>query len=161
MNMDLISRKVEIIQDTMQHPKGWFGLCSIFLIIDQYIFSQWNFALGFFMLVLMDTMVGSYVAYQRGKFSGRKFRKMLADKFLVYFTIIISFSIGTKITLQDGSESIIKYLNIPLYSLFITVELSSIVRKWYTYKPFPFLKKIMQHFKWQDFEEDKKNKINE
>jgi len=146
MNVGLMLRSIDNIGNTLEHPKGWFGLCTIFLIIDHYIFSQWNFAIGFFMIFIIDTIVGSYCAYQMRLFSFYNFRKKLADKSLAYFTIILSYSIGTKIVLDDGSASIIHYLDIPFYSLFVTVELGSVIKNWYEYKRWPFLKKLMKHF---------------
>jgi hypothetical protein len=146
MSSNLINSSLENIQDAVQHPKGWLGICTLFFIIDQYVFSQWSFGLNFFMLFILDTLVGVYVAFRMERFSFTKFRRKLMDKSLAYFTIIISYSIATKIVLDDGSESIISYLNIPFYSLFVTVELASIIKNWYTYKQWPFLLKIIKHF---------------
>jgi phage-related holin len=145
MNIELVNRTVEQINQVIEHPKGWFGVCTLFFLIDHYIFSQWNFAIGFFLLFVIDTMVGTYCAWQQRKFSFQKFRQKLADKSLAYFTIIIGYSIATKIVLENGSESVIRFLDIPFYSLFVTVEMASIIRNWYEYKRWPFLRKILRH----------------
>lgn len=158
MNADMASKTYDSIQQTLEHPKGWLGLCTLFFVIDHYIFSQWDFALGFFMIFIIDTLVGMYCAFKLHRFSFFEFRKKLADKSLAYFTIIISYSIATKIVLDNGSESIIQYLDIPFYSLFVTVELASIIKNWYEYKRWPFLRKLMKHFQGYNDDTGKENK---
>lgn len=158
MNIELVNRTTQQIQNAIEHPKGWLGICTLFFIIDHYIFSQWDFAIGFFMLFIIDTGAGTYCAYKMKKFSFKTFREKLADKSLAYFTIIISYSIATKIVLENGSESIIQYLDIPFYSLFITVELGSIIKNWYEYKQWPFLRKLMKHFEGYNDETGKEAK---
>ena len=146
MNHELVGRTIDHIGNALEHPKGWFGLCTLFFIIDRYIFSQWDFAIGFLIIFVIDTIVGSYCAFRMKEFSFSEFKHKLADKSLAYFTIIISYSIATKIILDDGSESIIKYLDIPFYSLFVTVEICSIIKSWYRFKRYPFLLQLMKHF---------------
>lgn len=133
------------IQKALEHPTSWFSITGICYLIDHYVFSQWDFAIGFFIIFIIDTLVGSYCAFQMKNFSFKKFRKMLCDKSIAYFSIIISYSVGTKIVLEDGSQSLVHYLDIPFYSLFVSVELGSIVKNWYEYKRWPWLRTFMKH----------------
>ena len=128
----------------MTHPKLWAILSAIGLFITQYVFSQWAFAVGFFIIFIMDTISGMYVAYRTNAFKGELFRTMLMDKCLAYFTIIVSFSAGTKVMLQNSDVNIIQYLNVPFYSLFIGVELRSVVIKWYKFKQWSWLGDLLR-----------------
>jgi hypothetical protein len=132
------------IGEEITHPKLWAILSAIGLFITQYVFSQWAFAVGFFIIFIMDTISGMYVAYRTHVFSGQLFRIMLMDKCLAYFTIIIAFSAGTKVMLQNSDVNIIQYLNVPFYSLFIGVELRSVVIKWYKFKKWPWLGALLR-----------------
>tara|TARA_R110002020_G_scaffold475112_1_gene708648 strand:+ start:34253 stop:34813 length:561 start_codon:yes stop_codon:yes gene_type:complete len=134
------------IWDDLIHPKLWAFLSAIGLFITQYIFSQWAFAIGFFIIFICDTISGSFVALRTGKYEGKIFREKLFDKCVAYFTIIIAFSAGTKVTLQDSHINLIQYLNVPFYSLFIAVELRSIANSWYKYKRWPWLKELLEIF---------------
>jgi hypothetical protein len=143
------------ISDTVEHPKLWALITTISVLFTQYVFSQWSFAIGFFIIFILDTISGSYVAWRMKNFEGKIFRAKLMDKSLAYFTIIISFSVGTKIVLHESDINLIKYLNLPFYSLFITVELRSIVWKWYEFKKWPWLGSLLELF-----DKDKKKEID-
>jgi phage-related holin len=130
-------------QDTIEHPKLWIILSAIGAFICQYVFSQWAFAIGFFIIFIMDTISGAYVAWRLNEFSGKIFRQKLMDKSLAYFTIIISFSVGTKIVLEGSETNLIQYLNVPFYSLFIAVELRSVAINWYKYTHWQWLKDLL------------------
>jgi len=148
----------ENLAKNIENPKGWMLATSLFWFINQYVFSQWSFAIGFMMVFIIDTFTGSYCAFQKKEFSFVKFREMLFEKSLAYFSIIISYSIGTKIIMEDGTGSIIQYLNIPFYSLFFTVEFGSILKNWYKYKKWPWLKPLMKHFDGFDDKTGKEEK---
>ena len=138
------------LQQAIEHPKLWIILSAIGAFISQYVFSQWAFAIGFFIIFIMDTISGTYVAWRLNEYSGADFRKKLMDKCLAYFTIIISFSVGTKIILEGSETNLIQYLNVPFYSLFIAVELRSVVMKWYKYTQWPWLHRIIKFIDGND-----------
>lgn len=150
MISEYMIRSFENIGRSIENPKVWIVSASLFWFINQYVFSQWSFALGFLMVFVIDTLTGSYCAFRKKEFSLKKFREKLFEKSLAYFSIIISYSIGTKIVLEDGSQSIIQYLNIPFYSLFFSVEFMSILKNWYEYKKWPWLRPLMKHFEGFD-----------
>ncbi len=127
------------IYETIEHPKIWAFFSALGLLFTQYVFSQWTFALGFFIIFLCDTLSGAYIALRKGKYSGKVLRDKLMDKSFAYFMIIISYSAGTKITLQNSDINLIQYLNVPVYTLFILVELKSVLRNWYGYTGWPWL----------------------
>lgn len=119
-------------------------ITAIGAFITQYVFSQWSFAATFFIAFICDTVSGTYIAFQKGEFTGKIFRTMLMDKCIAYFTIIISFSAGTKMALEGSDTNIIQYLNVPFYSLFISVEIRSNIIKWYKYKKWPWLGELIK-----------------
>ncbi|PRY90573.1 hypothetical protein [Mongoliibacter ruber] len=120
---------------------------GLILFVEQYIFSEWHFALAFLIIFFFDTLSGSYIAYRTNTFSGQIFREKLMDKMIAYGSIIISFSVITKV-IVDGSEfNAIRYFNLPFYSLFSLVEFRSIVLKWYIFKKWKWLGKLL---KWID-----------
>ena len=146
MNFEHVVRTIEHIGEAIYHPKNWIIVSASLWFVNEYIFSQWNFAIGFFMIFILDTMIGTYVAWQMKEFSGYKFRKMLCDKSITYFAIVVSFSIATKITLEDGASLHLDFLNIPFYGILTTVEISSIITSIYRYKKWPWLRPLMKHF---------------
>lgn len=134
------------IYETKDHPQLWAILSAIGLFFTNYVFSQWAFAIGFFIIFMMDTATGVYIAVRTKTFSGQTFRHKLLDKCVCYFTIIIAFSAGTKIMLDESNINLIQYLNVPVYSLFIAVELRSIALNWYRFKQWPWLKELLDLF---------------
>ena len=136
---------IKIWHDVL-HPKLWAILSGIGLFITQYVFSQWGFAIGFFIIFICDTISGTYVAIRTGTYKGEIFREKLMDKCVAYFSIIIAFSAGTKVALQESNINLIQYLNVPFYSLFIAVELRSIGNTWYGFKKWSWLKELLELF---------------
>ena len=153
--IDHMTRTFNNILLTLEYPKAWAITTAFFFFINQYIFSQWNFAFGFFIIFLLDTIGGSYIAYRRKVFCFKTFKEKLMDKSLAYFSIICSYSVGTKIVLEGADDNLIKLLDIPFYSIFITAEIFSILRNWYRYKRWPALRMLMKHFKGFDDETGK------
>lgn len=156
MNLIFIPKYLTRIYASVENPKLWVMITSISLFISKYVFSQWAFAIGFFIIFIMDTISGTYIAYRTKTFEGKKFRDMLLDKCIAYFAIIISFSAGTKIALEESNINLIEYLNLPFYSLFIGVELNSIFKKWYEFKKWKWLGTFIELF-----EKDKKINYDE
>lgn len=139
LNLKYMPAYLTKIYETVEHPKIWALLSFIGILFTKYIFSQWIFALGFFIIFICDTFSGAYIAWRKKEYSGKILRDKLMDKSVAYFMIIISFSVATKITLQDSNLNLIQYLNIPVYTLFTLVELKSVIRNWYTYTKWPWL----------------------
>ncbi|MFN3802863.1 phage holin family protein [Belliella pelovolcani] len=144
INLDDITNYFNKILESIESPKLWMLITAIGAFITQYVFSQWSFALTFFIVFICDTISGSHIALKKREFTGKKFRDMLMDKCIAYFTIIISFSAGTKMVLEGSDTNIIQYLNVPFYSLFISVEIRSNILKWYKYKKWPWLGELLQ-----------------
>ena len=122
----------------------WAMLSAIGLFITQYVFSQWAFAYGFFGIFIFDTITGVYIALRTQTFKGDVFRLKMLDKTVCYITIILAFSMATKMSIENSDINLIQYLNVPIYSLFIMVELRSIVLNWYKFKQWPFLGQILE-----------------
>lgn len=152
MNVDNIKFYLQDIFDAFSAPKFW--LCFSFLqsFIATYIFSEWNFAIGFFIIFLVDTWSGIYVSWKKKVFSVKTLKDKLTDKSVAYFSIIISYSVATKITLNNSAFNILDFLDVGFYSICITAEFFSIIRTWYKYKKWPILKKLMAHYK--DFDDE-------
>jgi len=149
-----IQRTLESLGETIQHPKGLAITSTIFWFINQYIFSEWHFAIGFFGVYVMDTLSGMYVSWRMKEFNLKILKEKLFDKSVMYFSIIIGYSMATKIVLSGVETNIIKLLDIPFYSIFVTTEVISIMKNWYRYKKYPVLKRLMKNF--QGFNEDNK-----
>ncbi|MDN3688692.1 phage holin family protein [Cyclobacterium jeungdonense] len=142
-NFNYISAQLTHVYEEILHPKLYAVVTALGLFICQYVFSQWAFAIAFFIIFIMDTFSGSYISWRQKEFSGKIFRDKLMDKCVAYFTIIISFSVATKMLLQESDINLIKYLNLPFYTLFITVELRSIFVKWYRFTRWEWLEKLL------------------
>ncbi|MBD3627594.1 phage holin family protein [Cyclobacterium sp.] len=142
-NFNYISAQLTHVYEEILHPKLYAFVTAVGLFICQYVFSQWAFAIAFFIIFIMDTISGSYISWRQKEFSGKIFRDKLMDKCIAYFTIIISFSVATKMLLEESDTNLIKYLNLPFYTLFITVELRSIFVKWYRFTRWEWLEKLL------------------
>lgn len=132
--------------------KVYLLMIPIQTFINTYVFDEWNFALGFFMIFLIDTWTGIYVAWRQKQFSTKILRDKLLDKGVAYFSLIMCWSIGTKIVLNGDSEGILQYLDLAFYNIFVVAEIFSIIQNWYKYKQWPVLAKLMKHFKGFDDE---------
>lgn len=131
---------------SIETPKVWVPLVAIQGFIAQYIFSEWNFAIAFIGVYILDTLSGIYVAWRKKEYSSTVLREKLFDKTVAYFTIILAYSMATKMVLSGSETNVIKFFDIPFYSIFITAELFSIIKKWYEFRKWPVLKKLMSHF---------------
>lgn len=138
--------------ESLKHPNVWVILGGLQWFVNTYIFSEWNFALGFFIVFGCDTLSGIFIALRQKKYSGKVLRDKLLDKSVAYFLLIIGYSAVTKISLNGSDTNIIQYLDLPFYSILAGAELTSIIRNWYKYKKFGFLKKLMSHFDGFDSE---------
>lgn len=143
------------IGDNIMDPKLWAVLVYFGVLFSEYVFNQWSFAIGFFIIWILDTVSGVYVAFRTRTYSGKVFREKLADKSIAYGTIIIAFSAGTKVVLHGSDINLINYLNLPFYSLFIAAELRSIVLKWYEFKKWAWLGALLELF-----DKNKKQEVN-
>lgn len=140
----------------IKNPLVWLSFSTLGVFFEKYIFSEWSIGISFFFVMLIDTFVGSFVAYKQKNFSFKTFREKFMDKAVVYSTLIFAFSISSKMTFEDGSRVPIDYLNIPFYSLLATAEIGSIVRNLYNYKKWPVLKKLISHFPEDNQEDERK-----
>ena len=138
-----IHHHIITIFENVEHPKLWAILSAIGLFFSNYVFHQWGFAIGFMIIMIMDTFSGVYIAIRTGTYSSQALRSKLMDKSVAYFSIILSFSAGTKIMLEESDINLIQYLNIPFYSLFIAAELRSVIHKWYVFKGWKWLGDLM------------------
>lgn len=126
------------------------------VFINNYIFSEWDFARGFFIIFLIDTWSGIFIAWRTKTFSVKILREKLLDKSVAYFSLIIGWSTATKIGVNGSSEGILQYMDLGFYNIFVVAEFFSILKNWYKYKPSPILKKLMKHFDGFDSETGEK-----
>lgn len=148
---------VQELLDSAKSPSFWMVFSFLQWLISTYIFSEWGFAVGFFIAFVMDTFSGIYIAWREKRYSGKILRDKLMDKSVAYFTIIIAYSATTKIVLQGSDTNVIQYIDLPFYSIFAGAEVASIIKKWYEYKKWPVLAKLMTHFQGFNNETGKKD----
>lgn len=127
-------------------PQGWLSLTILQGFIHQFIFSEWNFAIGFFGIFLVDTWSGIFIAWRQKRFNSKILRDKLLDKSIAYFSIIIAYSMATKITLDGSGTNLLKFSDLIFYSIISAAEFASIVKNWYSYKKWPWLRPIMKYF---------------
>lgn len=156
IHLDKVVYHLDDLVSAINSTKVYLILTSFHAFINAYIFSEWNFALGFFIIFIIDTWSGCFIAWRQKVFSFKVFRGKLLDKSVAYFSIIIAYSIGTKIVLNGVDTNVVKYLDLGFYNLFIVAELFSIIKNWYHYKQWPVLKKLMKHFEGFDSETGEK-----
>jgi phage-related holin len=63
-------------------------LSFVIMIIDKYVFNDWEFIAMLTVLIALDTILGFYVAFIEKKVSSDKFAKLFT-KIIVYMVMVI------------------------------------------------------------------------
>jgi toxin secretion/phage lysis holin len=96
--------------------------------VDKYVFSDWEFIFTLVVLIVLDTVLGFYLAWKRKEVSSDGFAKLF-KKLIVYIVLLICSHTAATVK-ANGSEIImLNWLDSVIYSGIIVREILSLFEK--------------------------------
>jgi phage-related holin len=103
-------------------------LSFIVLIIDKYIFNDWEFIAMLTVLIALDTLLGFYVAFVKKDVSSDKFAKLFT-KIIVYMVMLICSHSATHVRANGSEIIVLAWLDSVIYSGIVVREILSLFEK--------------------------------
>jgi phage-related holin len=103
-------------------------LSFIVLIIDKYIFNDWEFIAMLTVLIALDTLLGFYVAFIKKEVSSDKFAKLFT-KIIVYMVMLICSHSATHVRANGSEIIVLAWLDSVIYSGIVVREILSLFEK--------------------------------
>jgi len=103
-------------------------LSFIVLIIDKYIFNDWEFIAMLTVLIALDTLLGFYVAFIKKNVSSDKFAKLFT-KIIVYMVMLICSHSATHVRANGSEIIVLAWLDSVIYSGIVVREILSLFEK--------------------------------
>ena len=103
-------------------------LSFIVLIIDKYIFNDWEFIAMLTVLIALDTLLGFYVALIKKDVSSDKFAKLFT-KIIVYMVMLICSHSATHVRANGSEIIVLAWLDSVIYSGIVVREILSLFEK--------------------------------
>jgi phage-related holin len=103
-------------------------LSFVIMIIDKYVFNDWEFIAMLTVLIALDTILGFYVAFINKKISSDKFAKLFT-KIIVYMVMLICSHAATHVKANGSEITILAWLDSVIYSGIIVREILSLFEK--------------------------------
>lgn len=103
-------------------------LSFIVLIIDKYIFNDWEFIAMLTVLIALDTLLGFYVAFVKKEVSSDKFAKLFT-KIIVYMVMLICSHAATHVRANGSEIIVLAWLDSVIYSGIVVREILSLFEK--------------------------------
>ena len=103
-------------------------LSFIVLIIDKYIFNDWEFIAMLTVLIALDTLLGFYVAFIKKDVSSDKFAKLFT-KIIVYMVMLICSHSATHVRANGSEIIVLAWLDSVIYSGIVVREILSLFEK--------------------------------
>lgn len=100
----------------------------IVLIIDKYIFNDWEFIAMLTVLIALDTLLGFYVAFIKKDVSSDKFAKLFT-KIIVYMVMLICSHSATHVRANGSEIIVLAWLDSVIYSGIVVREILSLFEK--------------------------------
>jgi phage-related holin len=103
-------------------------LSFVIMIIDKYVFNDWEFIAMLTVLIALDTILGFYVAFINKEISSDKFAKLFT-KIIVYMVMLICSHAATHVKANGSDIVILAWLDSVIYSGIIVREILSLFEK--------------------------------
>jgi phage-related holin len=118
----------------------------VVLIVDKYIFNDWEFIAMLTVLIALDTLLGFYVGYINKNVSSDKFAKLFT-KVIVYMVMLICSHTATHVKANGNEIMILAWLDSVIYSGIMVREILSLFEKCAKISPNLIPKFIMERLK--------------
>jgi phage-related holin len=109
-------------------------LSFVIMIIDKYVFNDWEFIAMLTVLIALDTILGFYVAFINKEISSDKFAKLFT-KIIVYMVMLICSHSATHVKANGSDIVILAWLDSVIYSGIVVREILSLFEKCATIQP--------------------------
>jgi phage-related holin len=103
-------------------------LSFVIMIIDKYVFNDWEFIAMLTVLIALDTLLGFYVAFIERKVSSDKFAKLFT-KIIVYMVMLICSHAATHVRANGSEIIVLAWLDSVIYSGIVVREILSLFEK--------------------------------
>jgi phage-related holin len=103
-------------------------LSFVIMIIDKYVFNDWEFIAMLTVLIALDTILGFYVAFINKEISSDKFAKLFT-KIIVYMVMLICSHSATHVKANGSDIVILAWLDSVIYSGIVVREILSLFEK--------------------------------
>jgi phage-related holin len=103
-------------------------LSFVIMIIDKYVFNDWEFIAMLTVLIALDTILGFYVAFVKKDVSSDKFAKLFT-KIIVYMVMLICSHSATHVKANGNEIMILAWLDSVIYSGIVVREILSLFEK--------------------------------
>jgi phage-related holin len=103
-------------------------LSFVIMIIDKYVFNDWEFIAMLTVLIALDTILGFYVAFLNKEVSSDKFAKLFT-KIIVYMVMLICSHSATHVKANGSDIVILAWLDSVIYSGIVVREILSLFEK--------------------------------
>jgi phage-related holin len=103
-------------------------LSFVIMIIDKYVFNDWEFIAMLTVLIALDTILGFYVAFINKEVSSDKFAKLFT-KIIVYMVMLICSHSATHVKANGSDIVILAWLDSVIYSGIVVREILSLFEK--------------------------------
>ena len=103
-------------------------LSFVVMIIDKYIFNDWEFIAMLTVLIALDTLLGFYVAFVKKEVSSDKFAKLFT-KIIVYMVMLICSHAATHVRANGSEIIVLAWLDSVIYSGIVVREILSLFEK--------------------------------
>jgi phage-related holin len=103
-------------------------LSFVIMIIDKYVFNDWEFIAMLTVLIALDTLLGFYVAFVKKDVSSDKFAKLFT-KIIVYMVMLICSHSATHVKANGSEIMILAWLDSVIYSGIVVREILSLFEK--------------------------------
>lgn len=103
-------------------------LSFVVMIIDKYVFNDWEFIAMLTVLIALDTLLGFYVAFIKKEVSSDKFAKLFT-KIIVYMVMLICSHTATHVRANGSEIIVLAWLDSVIYSGIVVREILSLFEK--------------------------------
>ena len=103
-------------------------LSFVIMIIDKYVFNDWEFIAMLTVLIALDTILGFYVAFVKKDVSSDKFAKLFT-KIIVYMVMLICSHSATHVRANGSEIIVLAWLDSVIYSGIVVREILSLFEK--------------------------------
>ncbi len=131
---------------------------------ETYIFQDWGFVQYLIIPVLVDTLLGVYIAKKKNNFSWKELDKIV-DKLISYVSILVLVHVMTSFTVDNETVTLFHWMRVSVFSGLMAKEGYSILKNLSalnnSYVPTWLLNKFKQFDKTGKFSNEKDDKADE
>lgn len=115
-------------------------------VFDTYIFSDWQFVLFLIVIILVDTVLGTYNAWKKKTLESRAYARLF-EKILIYGGILITSHVLISFTISGTATGLFNWVDDLLFCMIMVREAISICENIGEIRPDLLNKKLLARLK--------------